>query len=305
MYGERPIGDAVRTLRALATNQVARFAPRTYLNLTAQTGRGAAQCETPAGVAQYFLRSFYDYFEVLHVRRDDIADYLRGKTLLEYGPGDTPGVALLMVAHGAQKVFCVDRFPMLSHSRGSARVLRELLESLPAEFRARGEAAIRLDGDDAVSMRPDYVQYLVRPSGLCGLRKQIDLAFSRAVLEHVDDVHATFADMAAALKPGGTAIHQADLKSHGLHRRNPLDFLSWPQPLWQLMYSHKGMPNRWRVNHYREAIGACGLKLESLSPTGRASRSDIEEVRPHLAAPFRDLSDEDLAWLGFWLVCRK
>jgi hypothetical protein len=65
------------------------------------------------------------------------------------------------------------------------------------------------------------------------------------------------------------------------------------------------MPNRWRVNHYREAIGACGLKLESLSPTGRVAQSDIEEVRPHLAAPFRDLSDEDLAWLGFWMVCRK
>jgi hypothetical protein len=28
-------------------------------------------------------------------------------------------------------------------------------------------------------------------------------------------------------------------------------------------------------------------------------------VRPALAAPFKALSDDDLAWLGFWLVFRK
>lgn len=36
-----------------------------------------------------------------------------------------------------------------------------------------------------------------------------------------------------------------------------------------------------------------------------ADRRDMEEVRPHLARPFRDIADEDLAWLGFWLVCCK
>jgi SAM-dependent methyltransferase len=305
MYGERPLQDTVRTLRAWASNQVARFAPRTYVTLTGQTGRGAPESETVADIARYFVRSFHDYFDVLGVARAAIPEYLRGKTLLEYGPGDTPGVALLMVAHGAAKVFCVDRFPMLSLSGRNARVLRELVETLPADLRARGEAALRLDKDDAISLRPEYVEYVVRPSGLSGLRKQADLAFSRAVLEHVDDVRATFADMAAALKPAGRAIHQVDLKSHGLHRRNPLDFLTWPASLWTLMYSHKGVPNRWRIDHYRDAIAASGLKPERLTPTALARQSDIDEVRPHLAPPFRELPDADLAWLGFWVVCSR
>jgi hypothetical protein len=31
----------------------------------------------------------------------------------------------------------------------------------------------------------------------------------------------------------------------------------------------------------------------------------VAAVRPLLAEPFRDVGDEDLRWLGFWLVLRK
>ena len=305
MYGEHPLQDTVRALRACATNQVARFAPRAYIEATAQTGRGEANAETVAGIVAYFKRCFFDYFEVLGVPPDDIAEHLRGKTLLEYGPGDTPGVALLMYAHGARKIFCVDRFPLLTLKGRNAEVLKVLINDLPPELQARGRAALRLDHEGGVGLRRECVECLVRPSGLSGLRGDIDLAYSRAVLEHVDDLQATFVDMAGALRPSGIAIHQVDLKSHGLHRRNPLDFLSWPQSLWHLMYSHKGVPNRWRVNRYREALAAARLRARVLSPTASADARDVAEMRPHLAAPFRYVSDEDLAWLGFWLVCEK
>jgi SAM-dependent methyltransferase len=305
MYGENPVQDAIRTLRAWASNQVARLAPRAYVRITGQTGRGEREGETADGIAEYFLKCFAEYFVMLGVESDRIPDYLRGKVLLEYGPGDIPGVALLMVAHGVKKVVCVDRFPMLSLSSDNAAVLDRLLGNLSPEARARGEAALRRSNAGAVTLDQSRIEYFLRPSGLSGLRETIDLVFSRAVLEHVDDVRATFADMEAALRPGGVAIHLVDLKSHGLHQRNPLDFLSWPTGLWTLMFSQKGVPNRWRVNHYRDVLRAGRLKVQLLAPTARAAMSDVSEVRPHLAAPFRDLPDEDLAWLGFWLVVSK
>jgi SAM-dependent methyltransferase len=129
------------------------------------------------------------------------------------------------------------------------------------------------------------------------------LVVSRAVLEHVNDLPATFRDMRRALAPDGVALHLVDLKSHGLHRRNPLDFLTWPDVLWTLMYSCKGVPNRLRPGDYRAAAQAAGLEIASMVATGRARREDVTEVRPHLAAPFRGLSDDELAWLGFWMVC--
>jgi SAM-dependent methyltransferase len=149
------------------------------------------------------------------------------------------------------------------------------------------------------------LEYVIKPSGLSGLREVVDCVYSRAVLEHVNDLEATFEDMARALKPGGVTIHQVDLKSHGLHRENPLDFLTWPPWLWNLMYSGKGVPNRWRIDRFRQALDASGLELQRLEPTSRARSEEIAGVRPYLARPFKALPDEDLSWLGFWLIARK
>lgn len=293
MYGQNRIHDAAQALRAWSTNQIARMAPSAYLRMTRQTGRGRRELETPQSVAEYFVRCFGEYFETLEILPQDIDDYLRGKAVLEYGPGDFPGVALLMLAHGAERVVCVDRFPMLSLSGDQDRsaLLEALLGMLPAERRALAD--------------PERIEYRVRPNGLSGLRGEIDLVISRAVLEHVNDPNATFADMESALVPGGVAIHQVDLKSHGMHRHNPLDFLTWPPTLWRIMHSHKGVPNRWRVTQYREVLRHSGLSVKRLTATGSAASTDVATVRPYLAAPFRDVPDDELAWLGFWLVCRK
>jgi hypothetical protein len=96
-----------------------------------------------------------------------------------------------------------------------------------------------------------------------------------------------------------------DLRSHGLHRSNPLDFLTWPDWLWSLMYSGKGVPNRWRVDRYRRDLAEQALQVLRLTPTTLAEPRDVAAVRPYLAEQFRALSDEDLSWLGFWLVCRR
>lgn len=304
MYGENRIDDAKRIARAVVTDQLARLAPRLYIQLTGQTGRGAKE-ESAAQIARYFRECFEDYLAALQVNAADTEPFLAGKRALEYGPGDVPAVAMLMVAHGAEKVYCVDRFPMVTLSPKNVEVLTCLLEGLSGEAKRRAESCFRESGRPASGLSEDRIHYLVRPGGLSGLSRAVDLVISRAVLEHVDDLSATFADMYHALRDGGISAHQVDLKSHGLHRRNPLDFLTWPQSLWQWMYGHKGVPNRWRVDRYRDVIRERGLDMILLEPTGHASETDVEEVRPYLAPPFRNLSDEDLSWLGFWLICRK
>lgn len=304
MFGERPLADAVRFARALASNQLARGAPTLYSRLTGKTGRGEAERDAPAAIAEYFRRSFADYFAVLRVPPDGIEAWLAGKTLLEYGPGDLPGVALLMLAHGARRVHCADRFALLQLTPTNRAALAALEEGCAGEVRARFAAARAALEAQLAGGPASGIDYRIHAHGLAGLRGSVDLAYSRAVLEHVDDLDATFADLAAALAPGGVSVHQVDLKSHGLHRRNPLDFLTWPQPLWSLMYSGKGVPNRWRVDRYRDALRRAGLEATLWQPTAEASARDIAEVRPRLARPFRGTSDADLAWLGFWLVCR-
>lgn len=304
MSGQYLLGDAKRFIHATLSNQIAKVSPTLYARLTKQTGRGFAP-ESAGQAADYFHKCFKDYFDILDVPEHGIASYLIGKQLLEYGPGDVPGVALLMIAHGAARVTCVDRFALLSMTQKNADILQELLWRLDNNARARASECFLQPGNPYSGFNPERIRYLIQPDGLSELTGEIDLLFSRAVLEHVNDLDATFADMARALKTDGILLHQVDLKSHGLHRRNPLDFLTWPPALWSWMHSHKGVPNRWRVDRYRDAMQRNGLETLLLQPTGIVDASVVNEVRPHLASPFKALSDADLSWLGFWLIGRK
>ena len=297
--------DLLRVARAVATNQVARLAPRVYLQLTEQTGRGDRDTESPEDIASYFQRCVDDYLAFAGVPAHEATSVLENRTIVEYGPGDFPGVALLLLARGARKVYCVDRFPMIRLSPKNLAVWRALLAGMDEGQRRRALALLRDPDHPAQGFRPESIETLVRPHGFSGLRGQADLAVSRAVLEHVDDLSGSFIDMLGALRPGGQAWHLVDLKSHGLHRANPLDFLAWSPWLWRAMYSHKGVPNRWRLDTYRRILQTLPIEGLRLEPTLRASVADVAAVRSQLAPEFRALSDDDLACLGMWVGFRK
>lgn len=303
--GRLSVGDAMRIVRATATNQLARFAPAAYVRLTGQTGRGDAADESSGDISQYFRQSADAYFEKLAIPRESHASFLAGKTLMEYGPGDLPGVAALMIARGADKVYCVDRFPLVNLSEKNGRVLGHLIDGCQGAERDRLVGCLKNKNDPQAGFDPRRIEYLVRPGGLSGLINAVDLVFSRAVLEHVNDLDATFKDMVIAMRPDASAVHLVDLRSHGLHKSNPLDFLEWSSGLWSVMYSQKGVPNRWRVDRYRSLVADLPIELLLLEATKLAAIEHVAAVRPRLADPFRGVSDEDLRCLGFWLLFRK
>lgn len=295
----------LRIARAVATNQLARFAPGAYVRLTGQTGRGAAAEEGASDIARYFRDCVSDYFAKLGVEQSGVERFLAGKVLMEYGPGDLPGVAALMVSGGAEKVYCVDRFPLVNLSDKNSQVMGDLIAATAGAARERLQSCLFGSDNARAGFDPRRIDYLVKPSGLSQLRDSVDLVISRAVLEHVNDLDATFDDMVAAMRPGALAIHLVDLRSHGLHRSNQLDFLEWSPTLWHWMYSEKGVPNRWCVDKYRAIVDRLPVDLIAFEPTHFAPLADVAAVRPHLAPAFRHVGDADLSCLGFWLVFRK
>lgn len=304
MYTENRIRDTQRFFRAVLTDWIARIAPNLYIKLTRETGRGGQQ-ESAEQIADYFTTCFYDYFQILGVEPEGIENYLAGKRVLEYGPGDIPGVGLLMLAYGAESVVCVDRFSLYSLSAKSVEVLQRIVGSLPPIKRLRVERVVFRNGHPESGFADQLLRYVVNASGLSDLRESADLIISRAVLEHVNDLSASFADMSRALRANGVAVHLVDLSSHGLHDRNPLDFLKWSQRLWSWMYGHKGYVNRWRIDQYRELMGQHGFETVVMKPSKLANMTDVTEVRPYVASCFRNISDEDLSCLGLWIVCRR
>lgn len=293
--------DATRFAKAFISNQVARFAPSLYVRLTGQTGRGVGETNARE-IADYFLQCYRDYAEQLNMDEAAFGAFLKGKVVLEYGPGDILGVALLLYAHGAASVRCVDRFPLERISATNAEVYTALIESLQGEARARARSAFVQEGQPESGFAPDKVQYAISRDGLAKEPAAYDLVLSRAVLEHVNRLDLTLADIATSMRPDGISVHCVDLRSHGLDRRKPLDFLSWSDLAYGLMYSSKGFPNRWRVDKYRVWGEQAGLRFLSLVPTEQLTPAQVDDVFDELTPRFRAVQREDLRWLGFWMV---
>lgn len=304
MFGVDKKADFIRFTKAFLTNQFARLTPSLYVKYTKETGRGLKESSAEE-TARYFILCFFEYFKYLNISEDNIPEYLKDKYILEYGPGDLPGVAILFYAWGAEKVYCVDRFPLMIFSNFNVAVLNELLRQLPDKQRQRAVECFINKNNPGSGLANNHIEYIVSKNGLSGLHSKIDLICSRAVLEHVNNLLATFKDMESALKEGGHAIHKVDLKSHGLHRTNSLDFLTWPSFMWRLMYSQKGAPNRWRINEYQKLVSMTKLDLELIQVVENCDMETVNQVRSHLPNQFKDLSNEELRCLSFWLLLGK
>jgi SAM-dependent methyltransferase len=301
MYSENFLYDLLLFTNAFLSNQLARYAPSLYLKLTRQRER---RKEITGGDedADYFLRCFDEYFEQIGMKIGESEEYLKGKKILEYSPGDILGVALLMYANGAESVNCVDRFPLEKKSVKNLQVYQLLLDSLNGKKRDRGNQAFRLSGKVDSGFNPNAITYSVTPDGLAPNGYKYDLIISRAVLEHVNDLGGTLNNIRRVLRKDGISIHLVDLKSHGLDRYQTFDFLTWPEFIYRSMYSHKGFPNRWRIDKYRELVKKSGLRCNKFAPMGRLEEERIAIIRHGLAKQFSHLSLEELSWLEFWMV---
>lgn len=300
MYSENLTHDLGIFFRAVVTNQIARFSPKLYVKLTDQTGRGRDERE-PLQTANYFLECFHDYRRQLGLSEGEMENYLRGKWILEYGPGDILGVAILFYAYGAQNVHCVDRFPLAKLTEKNIQVYLCLCDQLQGARRKRAESVFKTHGVPESGFNQNMISYSVTKNGLSRRDRQYDMIVSRAVLEHVNDLKETFVDIKKSLKPEGVSIHKVDLKSHGLDRYTEFDFLTWPKSIYWLMYGFKGFPNRWRINTYREAARECRLKIKRCIPTDKADQAGLKKISPFLATEFRDLTPEELSWRSFWI----
>ena len=168
MYSENPRRDFLLFMRASVTNLLARFP--VYLRFGDRSGRGRAH-ETPDDAAGYFRRCVDDYCAELGVGHD----WLRGKRVLEYGPGDTLGVALYLYAYGAATVHIVDHFPIHRITLESAATYQAILESLDGEARARAERAFVEPGNPHSGFDARAIEYRVTPHGISGRRGEYDL----------------------------------------------------------------------------------------------------------------------------------
>ena len=119
----------------------------------------------------------------------------------------------------------------------------------------------------------------------------VDLIISHSVLEHVDDLDATYGALSEWLKPGGFIWHQIDYSAHGM-ARHWNGFRQCPEWLWTTLRGRRPyLINREPHSGHMAKVRSHGFQVVCelcyrLEPNGIA--------RSQLAPRWTDLTDDDL-----------
>jgi len=229
-----------------------------------------------------------------HVRRAGLETALRGRTILELGPGDSISTAILAAAHGARAVLVdagrfvrADVAPYQAVAAGLAKLgytvpdlstsvdVPDVLERCGARYLTRGLASFAEIGDAS-----------------------IDFIFSQAVLEHVrrHEFADTMRECRRVLKRGeGVASHRVDLKDH---LGGALNNLRFRPAIWEsdFFVSSGFYTNRLRFAEMLALFSEAGFEIRS---TAVRRWSTMPTPRRALAPEFRRFSDDQLCIEGF------
>ena len=240
----------------------------------------------------------------------------------ELGPGDSFGIGLAAILTGAREYRAFDALPHANVDRNLA-----IFDDLVALFRRRAPipndesyplvfprlkrydfpALLLPEARLAEALRPDRLAAirgaLREEATVAGIRityaapwndraviepASIDMVLSQAVLEHVEDVHGTYAALGQWLKAGGFMSHAIDFQSHGL-TRDWNGHWTVSDRAWKLVRGRRPyLINRWAHSAHLAAIREAGFRVVT----------DERQTGPRIAASalaprYRSLCETD------------
>jgi hypothetical protein len=247
----------------------------------------------------------------------------------ELGPGDSIGTGMAALLSGASGYVGLDVVPFSTKS-DLETVLTGLVQmylhrdSIPDhnEFPRVRPRLSSYDFPDRVIECRDFTERAekIRQELMTGLSRgrlidyrapwtspgeiaaaSLDLIFSQAVLEHVDNLEETYNAMFCWLKPGGYASHVIDFTSHSL---SPFWNGHWGYSdfEWRLVRGRREfLLNRQPLSVHLDHVKRAGLEVLKLQKDYR----DVGLDRCALSKRFRMLDAEDLRTGGVVLILRK
>ena len=257
--------------------------------------------------------------------------------LAELGPGDSLGVGLAAMLCGVDHYYGLDAVPY-SSTKSSLAVFEELIalvrERTPRARMGWPDYDAHLDQrlfpshiltDERLerSLAPDRIrcirerlramsaqhsgglsiQYKAPWMGEAAIeRESVDVIISHAVLQSVLDLDATYAALCAWLKPGGFMSHQIDFTSFRTSREWNGHW-AYPDPVWKLIVGKRPyLINREPHSTHLRLMTEQGLTLVcDLQNYAAAPAMN----RSHLAARWKNMSEDDFACSGAFMQARK
>jgi len=225
---------------------------------------------------------------------------VRGTTVCEVGPGDCLTTAALLLGRGASHVDLIEQSPPVL-SRKHVEVLELLTrDNLPLDQQI-------LQTHDTVEVNPAKATFQTFFMEDFAAEAKYSLVYSLNVLEHVEQVEGFFRSCHRATKPGGWNVHIIDLGGHGGFEEPvpPLDFQTYPDWLYGLMFPTYHRATRRFVSDYRAAAEQAGFQVNEARPIRKADPEYVKRIWPKLRAAARRQPVEEIPTLEFALIAKK
>jgi len=227
----------------LLTKAIRRVLPKKWLR-RAETPVNFRKRDCNPEVIAQDARHAIEVGRNIHAWLNDLGP-LRGKRLLEVGPGHNFGSTLFLAGYGiipaVADAFLAPWDP--AYSPLFYRCLRcEMCRQFPELDTGPVSAVIAANGypDDVLIRDVNPVETLSLASG------SIDIAISNAVLEHLEDHRRAVQQLYRVTRPGGWNLHQVDFRYHGAFDR-PLEHLLLTPAMFQA--------------RSRDCFRECGMQL--------------------------------------------
>lgn len=245
------------------------------------------------------------------------------RVVAELGPGDSLGVGLAALVSGAERYHAFDVVRHAQVKRNQA-VLAELCELFRTRADIPGEAEFpevqpllpsyafphhvlgdeqlgAALADDRLARIADSVKHQNTAGSMIDYRTRwfddqaierasIDLLFSQAVLEHVDDLPGSYRAMRLWIKPDGMISHQIDFRCHNTARVWNGHW-KYSDLTWTLIRGRRSyLLNREPYSTHLRLLAENGFSFAG----GAMARSDSRIAVGELASRFRHLTEADL-----------
>jgi len=230
--------------------------------------------------------------------------FLHGKTVMELGPGNDLGVAMVILGHGARAII-IDKYLLewddsfhpyfYKMFLASARAVFPKMDTSPIEevIRNKRHAAPNLEchkcGLEEVDFLPDEC---------------VDVSFSNAVFEHFYDPELACKELFRLTKLDGFAFHQIDFRDHRNLGR-PLEYLTLRDDEFQVLFnSIQGeCGNRFRYHEFQSFLEKAGFTILHFEKNTFADESYVSDVLLRSQPRFREMEREYMRVLGGRFFC--
>lgn len=129
----------------------------------------------------------------------------------------------------------------------------------------------------------------------------VDMIFSQAVMEHVDDLQTSYTVMYQWLKPGGIISHEIDFKCHKTAKYWNGHW-TYPDLMWKIIRGCRPyFLNRQTCGHHLNLIQQSGFEIAYLD------RQEMEQFiqRADLCSGLKNTTDDDLITSSAYIIAFK